>query len=110
LIRDALYESLLSESRATLHLKVAEQIELRSANRLDEVAEVLAHHYGRTARADKAFRYPGLAGRKSLDRYSVDEAQKISPPSFDLVRIQAGLCRQRYRCDGLGRHAGSFIS
>ncbi len=77
LIRDALYESLLSESRAALHLKVAEQIELRSGNRLDEVAEVLAHHYGLTTRADKAFRYLGLAGRKSLDRYSVDEAQRF---------------------------------
>ena len=84
LIRDALYESLLSESRAALHLKVAEQIELRNANRLDEVAEVLAHHYGLTTSVGKAFRYLGLAGRKSLDRYSIDEAQRFLRKAFTL--------------------------
>ena len=77
LIRDALYESLLSGTRAALHREVAEQIEFRSANRLGEVAEVLAHHYALTPRADKAFRYLGLAGRKGLDRYSVEEAQRF---------------------------------
>ena len=96
--------------RAALHLKVAEQIEFRSANRLGEVAEVLAHHYALTPRADKAFRYLGLAGRKGLDRYSIDEAQRFLRQALNLFEIQAGLRRRRYRCDGLGRHAGSFVS
>ena len=45
LVRDALYQSLLTEPRKSLHLKIAEEIERRSGNRLVEVAEVLAHHY-----------------------------------------------------------------
>jgi predicted ATPase len=50
LVRDALYQSLLSEPRKSLHLKIAEEIERRSGNRLTEVAEVLAHHYRQTDR------------------------------------------------------------
>lgn len=63
---------------------MAEQIEFRSANRLGEVAEVLAHHYALTPRADKAFRYLGLAGRKGLDRYSIDEAQRFLRQALNL--------------------------
>ena len=66
LVRDALYQSLLTEPRTALHLKIAEEIERRSGNRLTEVAEILAHHYGQTDRADKAFAYLAMAGAKSL--------------------------------------------
>ena len=50
LMRDALDQSLLTEARKALHLKIGEEIERRSGNRLNEVAEVLAHHYGQTDR------------------------------------------------------------
>ena len=74
LVRDALYQSLLSEARTALHLKIAEEVERRSGNRLAEVAEVLAHHYCQTDRAEKAFAYLSMAGAKSLGVYSLDEA------------------------------------
>ena len=74
LVRDALYESLLTERRQGLHAKIAEEIERRSGNRLTEVAEILAHHYGQTDNADKAFSYLSMAGSKSLGVYSLDEA------------------------------------
>ena len=74
LVRDALYQSLLTGPRTALHLKIAEEIERRSGNRLTEVAEVLAHHYSQTDRAEKAFAYLSMAGSKSLSVYSVDEA------------------------------------
>jgi tetratricopeptide (TPR) repeat protein len=73
-VRDALYQSLLTEARTTLHLRIAEEIERRSSNRLTEVAEVLAHHYGKTDRVNKAFAYGSMAGVKSLSVYSLDEA------------------------------------
>ena len=74
LVRDALYQSLLTERRKSLHLKIAEEIERRSGNRLTEMAEVLAHHYCQTDRAEKAFTYLSMAGTKSLGVYSLDEA------------------------------------
>jgi class 3 adenylate cyclase len=74
LVRDALYQSLLSQARRTLHLKIADEIERRGGNRLAEVAEVLAHHYSQTDQTDKAFVYLFMAGRKSLGIYSLEEA------------------------------------
>jgi class 3 adenylate cyclase len=75
LVRDALYQSLLTEARQALHLKIAKETERRSGNRLAEVAEVLAHHYGQTDLADKAFAFLAMAGSKSLSVYSLDEAR-----------------------------------
>jgi oligopeptide/dipeptide ABC transporter ATP-binding protein len=74
LVRDALYQSLLTEPRKALHLKIAEEVERRSGNRLTEVAEVLAQHYGQTDRVKKAFAYLSMAGTKCLSVYSLDEA------------------------------------
>ena len=74
LVRDALYESLLTERRQGLHARIAEEIEHRSGNRLAEVAEILAYHYSHTSRVGKAFAYLSLAGTKSLSVYSLDEA------------------------------------
>ena len=74
LIRDALYNSLLSDGRIALHLIVAEEIERKSNNRLIEVAEVLAHHYRQTSNARKSFLYLAMAGSKSLNVYSLEEA------------------------------------
>ena len=74
LVRDALYESLLEEARTTLHLKIAEELERRSGNRLTELAEVLAYHYSQTDHTDKAFIYLSLAGSKNLSVYSLEEA------------------------------------
>ena len=74
LVRDALYQSLLRGPRAALHAKIAEETERRNDNRLAEVVEILAHHYGQTDRTDKAFTYLAMAGAKSLSIYSLDEA------------------------------------
>jgi class 3 adenylate cyclase len=85
LVRDALYDSLLTTPRAALHLKVAEEIERRSGKRIEEVLQVLAHHYARTSLADKAFFYLSAAGRKSLDVYSLDEADRQFRHALGLV-------------------------
>jgi predicted ATPase len=74
LVREALYQSLLTEARQALHLKIAKEIERRSSSRLAEVAEVLAHHYSQAALADKAFAFLAMAGGKGLSVYSLDEA------------------------------------
>src|SRR6185437_15626774 len=75
LIRDALYQSLLTAPRTALHLKLAKEIERRSANRLVEVAETLAHHYSQTDHDRKAFTFLVMAGAKSLGIYSLDDAR-----------------------------------
>ena len=102
LVRDALYQSLLTEPRKALHLKIAEEIERRSGNRLTEVAEVLAHHYSQTDRADKAFAYLSMAGSKSLSVYSLDEAATHFTAALALTRqksdFRLGRSGRRFSC------------
>jgi class 3 adenylate cyclase len=90
LVRDAVYGSLLKSACAVLHLKIAEEVERRGANRLPEVVELLAYHYGRTSRADKAFQYLAAAGRKSLAVYSLDEAEQYCRKALHLIDTTPG--------------------
>jgi tetratricopeptide (TPR) repeat protein len=85
LVRDALYRSLLTGPRTALHLKVAEEIERRSGNRLTEVAETLAYHYSQTQRDDKAFAYLAMAAAKSLGVYSLEEASSHCAAAIALL-------------------------
>ena len=94
LVRDAVYSSLLNAARSTLHLKIAEEIERRSANRLPEVAETLAYHYTSTSRTDKAFLYLAMAAKKCLDIHSLDEADRYARQALDLLETKPGLRRQ----------------
>jgi class 3 adenylate cyclase/tetratricopeptide (TPR) repeat protein len=85
LVRDALYTSLLQQPRSALHLAMATEIERRSQNRLSEVAEALALHYGQTDRVDKWFLYLVMAGEKSLGIYSLSEAEQYFQRALSLV-------------------------
>jgi class 3 adenylate cyclase len=75
LMRDALYDTLLSARRSELHFNVGNAIELRTASRLSEVVEMLAYHFSLSGRPDKAFRYCSLSGTKCLEIYSLEEAE-----------------------------------
>jgi class 3 adenylate cyclase len=88
LVRDALYNGLLTAPRSALHLKAAEELERRAGNRLTEIAETLAHHYAATTRADKAFAYLSIAGDKSLDVYAILEAEKYFRQALTVFEAQ----------------------
>jgi class 3 adenylate cyclase len=87
LVRDAVYQSLLTGTRAALHLKIAEEIERGSGNRIAEVVETLAYHYSQTDRADKAFAYLAQAGAKSLGVYSFEEAGRYFDAAIALLSM-----------------------
>ena len=75
LLRDTIYDRLLSDARAAMHLKVAEELERRGGASLMENAELLAHHFRAGESPIKAFKYAVLAGDKSLNVYAVNEAE-----------------------------------
>jgi class 3 adenylate cyclase/tetratricopeptide (TPR) repeat protein len=87
LVRDALYNSLLEQRRSGLHLTIAEELERRGHNRLDEIAESLAHHYGLTRRSDKAFTYLALSGRKALHVYSIRVAEQYFRAALEIAQV-----------------------
>nr|WP_321250768.1 AAA family ATPase [uncultured Ruegeria sp.] len=86
MLRDSVYQSLVSSRRSELHLAIADNLALRNANRLQEAADTLAFHYGQTDRTDQAFRYNVMAGDKSLGVYSLDEANRYFDSALELYQ------------------------
>ncbi len=76
LTADALYRTLLRDDRKKLHQAVGEAIERIYADRLDGHVEVLAGHFMRTDKLDKALHYLLLAGSKSVRDYAITQARK----------------------------------
>ena len=68
LLREAIYDRVLSGPRAAIHLKVAEELERRSSNVLFERAESLAHHFAAGGNATKALHYTSDGGAQEPER------------------------------------------
>ena len=75
LLREAIYDRLLSGPRLAIHLKVADELERRSSNALFERAKSLAHHFAAGGNATKAFHYLAMAANKSLNVYAIPGAE-----------------------------------
>jgi class 3 adenylate cyclase/tetratricopeptide (TPR) repeat protein len=84
LVRDAIYDGLLSRQRAALHMKVGEELERRSSNSILENAETLALHFEAAGQAPKAIQYLALAARKSLNVYGITEAEAYFRKALDI--------------------------
>jgi class 3 adenylate cyclase len=91
LLRDTVYRGLVAERRSEIHAGIATAIEARNPDRLPEVAESLAHHYGKSARADLAFRYSVLAGQKSLGIFSHSEASRYFAAALALYEAEPAI-------------------
>ncbi len=74
LIQEAIYRTLLETDRKAIHELVGLAIERLHAGRLLEHAEVLADHFVRSDRKDKAIRYLAVTGEKNVRLYSVEQA------------------------------------
>jgi class 3 adenylate cyclase/tetratricopeptide (TPR) repeat protein len=116
LTQEVVYAGLLERRRRVYHAAVGHGLEQMYAERLGDVVELLAYHFGRSAEAEKAVDYAILAAEKAQRRWANTEA---------LVHFEAALKRlgampdtepnQRRRIDAivkqaevkfaLGRHA-----
>jgi tetratricopeptide (TPR) repeat protein len=75
LTQEVAYNSVLVERRRQLHERTATALETLYASSIEEHLADLAHHYGRSANADKAVEYLTRAGRQALNRSAYAEAQ-----------------------------------
>jgi len=74
LTREVAYDTLLHQQRRQLHQTVGLAIEELYPERLAENAPILAYHYARSPRADKAVHYALLAGDRAARLYANAEA------------------------------------
>jgi tetratricopeptide (TPR) repeat protein len=83
LLHDAVYNSLMTERCQVLHGRAAKTIEM-SSQKVDKILE-LAHHWGRSGRADKAVPALAQAGEECLRVYSLDEADGYLQHALELA-------------------------
>jgi predicted ATPase len=74
LVQDTAYSTLLRGPLQALHRRIAEALEQRFSDLVETRPEILAHHYGEAAMADKAIGYWHLAGKSSVAKSAVREA------------------------------------
>ena len=65
LIRETIYEQLSATRRARLHLRAGEALEELHADRLDEHAAALAHHFGQAGDDAQELRVPAARGARA---------------------------------------------
>jgi class 3 adenylate cyclase/tetratricopeptide (TPR) repeat protein len=75
LTQEVAYDSLLSARRQALHEAAGRAIEAFYPDRLEEHCEVLAHHFSRSAAAERALDYLELANRKAARANAVLDAR-----------------------------------
>ena len=74
LVQDTAYSTLLRGPRQALHRGIAEALEQRFPDFVETRPEIVAHHYGEAAMADKAIAYWHQAGKLSVAKSAVREA------------------------------------
>lgn len=84
LVRETLYQAMVSDRLADLHLAIANAIKQRHSDKLSEVADKLAYHYSKTTHTDQAFEFSALAGAKSLGIFSLADAHRYFDTAFNL--------------------------
>jgi DNA-binding NtrC family response regulator/tetratricopeptide (TPR) repeat protein len=85
LTQEVAYQNLLAGHRRRLHAAVGAALETLFAERVDEVVELLAHHYGEGEVDDKAVDYVIQAGEKAIRRWA--NAEALAAFETALVRL-----------------------
>jgi len=70
LTQEVAYNSLLQKRRADIHEKIGQAIENLYPERLEEFCEMLAYHYSKSDKLEKAYQYLKLSGTKAAKNYS----------------------------------------
>ena len=77
LTQESAYQGLTESARSRLHGTAGQALEQLYAGRLDEVVDLLAHHYGRSPLDERAVDYGLLAGEKAARRWATTESRNI---------------------------------
>lgn len=103
LTSDAVYSTLLRKERLELHGQVGEAIERLYADRLEGQIEVLAGHFLRSSRLDKALHYLILAGQRAAREYANLQARQHFLEALKLLSKVPHTVEQAVQVhDGLG--------
>jgi class 3 adenylate cyclase/predicted ATPase len=85
LVQDAAYGTLLRAPRRALHARIAETFESQFTEIAENQPELLARHFTAAGQIDKAARFWGKAGQRSLARSALVEAAEQVARALDQI-------------------------
>ncbi len=85
LIQEAAYDSILLKNRAALHKQIGETLEELYADRIEELAPLLAHHFY-NAQDERSLKYDLIAGEKAAQLYANAEAAAHFSRALDVAK------------------------
>ena len=86
LTQEAAYGTILLRDRRALHLRVGAALEGLYANRLEEFAPVLAHHFQEASDDERTLRYARLAGDHAARLYANVDAVTLYGAAIEAAR------------------------
>jgi len=102
-LRQVAYARLLPVRRALLHGAIGDALEELNAERLEEVADQLAHHYAHAGNHDKALTYLVRFAEMARRRYALDAANQALDRALEHVEHLGVAMREQRRLDVLVR-------
>lgn len=94
LLRDAIYGSLLEDSRLPMHQIIGAALETLNAGRPDEGCEALAFHFNAARLPTRALPYIIQSARKALQVYDLNEVDRLLLIARDMLRHNPHLVDQ----------------
>jgi predicted ATPase len=94
LLRDAIYGSLLADSRLPMHRIIGDAIASLNTHRLDEVSETLAYHFSAAQQPDRAAPFLIQSARKALQVYDLNQVDRLLETVRDMLRADPDLIAQ----------------
>ena len=85
LAQEAVYQSLLKNTRLELHERVGVVMERLFKDRLSEFCETIAFHFKNGRSPDRAITYLMKAGEKCIYRFAIDEAYGYYREAYELL-------------------------
>ncbi|MCL4503300.1 MAG: AAA family ATPase [Deltaproteobacteria bacterium] len=85
LIQEVVYNSLLKKDRQSIHQRIGLAMEEVFQDRLSEIFETLSFHFKQSEVSQKAVDYLIKAGRKSLEKYAVQESHHYYQEAFEIL-------------------------
>jgi predicted ATPase/class 3 adenylate cyclase len=102
LTREVAYDTLLHQQRKELHEAVGVAIEETYPERREQNAPILAYHYARSSRADKAVEYALLAGDRAARLYANAEATTYFDDALTFAKsVPISPDAQRWQIDAI---------
>lgn len=85
LTQEVAYQSILLKQRRAFHLQVAEKMQELYGDRLDEYANLLAHHFAVSDQPEQAIAYLRRAARRAVALYAYDDALHYLQSALELM-------------------------